>query len=175
MGVVSRASRLVLLTFLLIVGLGVCIVIRVRSGSELTRPANVGVVMRIVDGDTIDVELAGRRERVRLVGIDTPEKYVDDGPPECFGLEASAYTAELLPLGSEVRLTRDVVGRDDYGRLLAYVYRQPDDLFVNMAIVANGYATPLTIRPNGFFADRFVEAARVAERSDLGLWAVCGH
>lgn len=170
----SRTARWALLGALLVVGAVTVVVIRVRHDSGLARPPGVAVVTRIVDGDTIDVDLAGRSERVRLVGIDTPEKYVDDGPPECFGLEASAYTAELLPVGSEVRLTRDVVGRDDYGRLLAYVYRPPDELFVNMAIVANGYATPLTIRPNSTFADQFVEAARAAERSDLGLWAACG-
>lgn len=154
-------------------GGGAFVVDRVRGDAPPVRPPGVGVVTHIVDGDTVDVDLAGQTERVRLVGIDTPEKYVDDGPPECYGLEASAYTAELLPLGTDVRLTRDLVGRDDYGRLLAYVYRQPDELFVNMAIVANGYATPLTIRPNSTFADQFVEAARAAERSDLGLWAAC--
>ena len=80
-------------------------------------------------------------ERVRLIGIDTPETHVEDGPPECFGPEASAFTAGLLPAGTAVRLERDVVGRDDYGRLLAYVHRLDDGLFVNLAIVHQGYAT----------------------------------
>src|SRR3989337_884130 len=81
----------------------------------------------VVDGDTIDVVVDGREERVRLIGIDTPEvPHESDGarpaqPGECFGTEAQAFTATLLPLGTPVRLERDVVGRDDYGRVLAYV------------------------------------------------------
>ena len=85
---------------------------------------------------------------MRLLGIDTPEIHVEDGPPECFGPEAAAFTASLLPAGTEVRLERDVVGRDHYGRLLAHVYRRADGLFVNEAILRKGYAQPLTIEPN---------------------------
>ena len=81
----------------------------------------------MIDGDTFDVDIGGRQERVRLIGINTPETHVEHGPPECFGPEAAEYTSSLLPVGTEVRLTRDVVGRDDYGRLLAYVYRRSDD------------------------------------------------
>ena len=127
----------------------------------------------VVDGDTVDIEIAGREERVRLIGIDTPETYVTDGPPECFGPEASAFTQSLLPIGTEVRLTRDVVGRDDYGRLLAYVHRRSDGLFINEAIVAGGYARPLSIAPNDAFAARFVTAATHAEADDRGLWEAC--
>lgn len=137
-------------------------------------PPDVGLVDFVVDGDTIDVDIAGREERVRLIGIDTPETRVDDGPPECFGPEATEFTRSLLPAGTEVRLTRDVVGRDDYGRLLAYVYRRSDEVFVNEAIIAGGYARPLTIGPNDAYASRFVAAATAAEAADLGLWDGCG-
>jgi endonuclease YncB( thermonuclease family) len=77
-----------------------------------------GVVELVVDGDTVDIVIGGREERVRLIGLDTPETHVDNGPPECYGPEAAAFTASLLPVGTAVRLERDVVGRDDYGRLL---------------------------------------------------------
>jgi micrococcal nuclease len=138
------------------------------------------VVVAIVDGDTIDVTVGGREERVRLIGIDTPEiehPAFGDRPAnatECFGDEAEGYTGALLTAGSGVRLERDVVARDDYGRLLAYVYRSTDDAFVNYEIVRHGFAQPLTIAPNTKFADLFVEAARSAERDDVGLWASCG-
>ena len=79
----------------------------------------------------------------------------------------------LLPAGTAVRLERDVVGRDDYGRLLAYVHRVDDGLFVNEAIIRQGYATPLTIEPNDTFAGQFVAAATAAENDGLGLWAAC--
>ena len=127
----------------------------------------------VVDGDTIDAIIDGREERVRLIGIDTPETKKPDTPIECYGPEASSFLESLLPGGTPVRLERDVVGRDDFGRLLAYVYRADDAIFVNYEIVRQGYATPLTIRPNDTFEDLFVDAARDAERDDVGLWDAC--
>ncbi len=137
------------------------------------------VVKHHVDGDTIDVLIAGREERVRLTGIDTPE--IAHGSSvnrpgnaaECFGDAAAVQIVALLPLRTEVRLVRDVVARDDYGRLLAYVYRLSDDLFVNEAMVRDGFAQPLTIAPNNAYAQTFVTAARAAEADDLGLWSGC--
>ncbi len=145
-----------------------------RDGGAASVPRDVGTVTSIIDGDTIVVDIAGRREHVRLIGINTPETHVDNGPPECYGPEATTFTASLLALGSEVHLVRDVVGRDVYGRLLAYVYRSTDDLFVNDALVTGGYARVLTIPPNDAYADRFVAAATAAEAAGLGLWAACG-
>lgn len=146
---------------------------RARSSAGDDRPPDVGVVQRVVDGDTIDVDIGGRRERVRLLGIDTPEVAHDDEPAECFGPEAAAFTTGLLSPDTEVRLVRDVVGRDDYGRLLAYVYRRADDVFVNVEIVASGHARPLTIAPNAAHAADFVRAAHAAHAAGVGLWAAC--
>lgn len=137
------------------------------------------VVEYVVDGDTIDVMIDGTEERVRLTGIDTPE--VAHGASgsrpatigECFGDEATGFTESLLPVGTPVRLVRDIVGRDDYGRVLAYVYRADDGIFVNYEIVRQGYAQPLTIPPNVTFADLMVDAARAAEADDVGLWSAC--
>lgn len=142
-------------------------------------PGANALVTKVVDGDTIDVEVSGRSERVRLIGIDTPEiaHPAFDGRPaneaECYGEEAKQFTSGLLAVGSGVRLERDVVARDDYGRLLAYVYRAADDTFVNFEIVRQGFAQPLTIAPNTYFADVFVEAARRADEDEAGLWAAC--
>lgn len=131
------------------------------------------MVTDVVDGDTIDVRIDGRTERVRLIGIDTPETVRPDSPLECFGPEASAHTAALLAVGTRVRLVRDVEARDDYGRLLAYVYRASDDLFINLELVRAGSARPLPIPPNVTFADDFVRAARQAQAADRGLWSAC--
>jgi micrococcal nuclease len=131
------------------------------------------VVESVVDGDTIDVTIAGRSERVRLIGIDTPETKKRDSPVECFGPEATSFTEALLPVGTRIRIERDVVGRDDYGRLLGYVRRAEDGIFVNDELVRRGYAQPLSIEPNTVYAPRFVEASRAAERADLGLWGAC--
>jgi micrococcal nuclease len=137
----------------------------------------IATVTRVVDGDTIDVDIGGRRERVRLIGIDTPETKKPNTPVECYGPEASAFTAALLPDGTTVRIERDVVGRDDYGRLLGYVHLTGADTgtFVNLEIVEQGYARPLTIEPNSTFARDFAAAARRAERAGRGLWAACSR
>lgn len=148
-------------------------------GGGPTSDSGDATVVRVVDGDTIDVLVAGREDRVRLIGIDTPEvahEAFGDRPAndaECFGDEASAFVASLLPIGTAVRLERDVVGRDDYGRLLAYVFRADDELFVNHEIVRAGYAQPLTIAPNVTHHDLVVDAAREAEREGAGLWSAC--
>ena len=136
-------------------------------------PPDVGVIERVIDGDTIDIEIGGRAERVRMIGIDTPELHTDSGAPECMAGEARTFTESYLPAGTEVRLERDIVGRDDYGRLLAYVFRRGDDVLINELIVAAGYARPLTIAPNDAHRRRFVDAAHTAEASALGLWRTC--
>ncbi|HEY8547400.1 MAG TPA: thermonuclease family protein, partial [Acidimicrobiales bacterium] len=82
------------------------------------------VVVHVVDGDTLVVRFRGGGEaRLRLIGIDTPESVATDRPNECFGQEASAALAALLPAGTPVRVERDVEPRDRYDRLLGYVYR----------------------------------------------------
>ncbi len=131
-------------------------------------------VKEVVDGDTVVVEVAGRTERVRLIGIDTPE--VDGGflPAECYGDEATAFTSALLPIGTNVRLTRDIEARDRYERLLAYVHRSDDGLFVNLEIAAQGYAEALIIEPNTIHADDFYTAAAHARDQGMGLWSACG-
>jgi micrococcal nuclease len=140
-------------------------------------PAGSATVVEVVDGDTIEVRIGGRTERVRLIGIDTPETKRPDTPVECFGPEATAFTESLLPPGTAVHIERDTVGRDHFGRLLGYVHLVDEagapTTFVNVEIVRRGYATPLSIAPNTAYAPRFVEAAREAEAADLGLWAAC--
>ena len=157
-----------------------------RSGTAVAPPTTGAVVANgtvtyVVDGDTVDVTMTdtGSEERVRLIGIDTPEiAHAASGSraaseAECFGDEARGYTETLLPAGTPVRLERDVVPRDDYGRLLAYVYRAADGVLVNYEIMRHGYAQPLTIPPNVTFSDLMVDASRAAEHDDAGLWSAC--
>jgi micrococcal nuclease len=138
-----------------------------------TLPVDSATVQYVVDGDTVDLLYKGEEVRVRLIGINTPESVDRNKPVQCFGKEASKYTASLLPVGTEVRLERDVEPRDDYGRLLLYVYRASDGAMINLELVRNGYAQPLTIPPNVAYSDLFVEAARTAEANDVGLWSAC--
>lgn len=136
--------------------------------------AGAARVASVVDGDTIRVRLAGTEERVRLIGIDTPETHGRGGLRECFGAEATRRLSALLPEGTDVRLVRDVEARDRYDRLLAYVYRTADGLFVNLAMAREGYAATLTYPPNVAHADELVEAVRAAREARRGLWSRCG-
>jgi len=133
-----------------------------------------GIVSKHVDGDTLHVDIGGRDETVRFIGIDTPETHGRGGLRECFGKEASDRTAKLLPLGTRVRLVRDVEARDRYRRLLAYVYRGADDLFINLELARQGYAAVLTYAPNVAHTAEFVAAAAEARIRNRGLWDRCG-
>ncbi|HEX7276190.1 MAG TPA: thermonuclease family protein [Acidimicrobiales bacterium] len=128
-------------------------------------------VDRVIDGDTLVV--AGGH-RIRLIGVDTPETKDPRQPVECFGQEASAFLADLLPRGTGVRLVGDVEARDVYDRTLAYAYRLPDGLFVNADLVRQGYARTLTIPPNVAHADDLLVLAQQAREAGRGLWSACG-
>jgi micrococcal nuclease len=131
-------------------------------------------VTRVVDGDTIVVRIAGREENVRLLGIDTPETHKPDTPVECYGPEASDRLTALLPAGTIVRLVRDTESRDRYDRLLAYVYRDDDGLFIDLTMVAEGFAAPLAIPPNVAHRAEIDAAAAAAQSARRGLWQACG-
>ena len=163
-------ALLVVLTVVVVAALAIAS----RGGAAGPRfAAGEGEVVRVVDGDTIVVRLSGGEERVRLIGVDTPESVDPRSPVECFGEEASGRTAELLPEGTRIRLERDVEARDRYDRLLAYVYRADDGTFVNRALLEEGYAQPLTIPPNVAHAADFAAAARAAREAGTGLWSAC--
>ena len=132
----------------------------------------VGAVTRVVDGDTIRVLTGGRAERVRYIGIDTPESVRPGTPVQCYAHRAATENARLVR-GERVRLVFDVERRDRFGRLLAYVYRSRDGAFVNAALVRGGFARTLTVPPNVRFAARFARLARQARRAGRGLWSVC--
>ncbi len=132
------------------------------------------VVERVVDGDTIIATIGGRSETVRLIGLDAPESVAPTRPVQCFGPEASQFLGALLPAGTEITLVRDVEARDIYDRLLGYVVRSHDGLFVNLELVAAGYAAVLIYPPNDHYAEAFSWAEAQAVASGLGLWGVCG-
>jgi micrococcal nuclease len=127
-------------------------------------PLNLFKVERVVDGDTIKL---ANGERVRYIGIDTPETKHPRKPVEYFGKEASAANKKLVE-GKKVRLELDVQKRDRYGRLLAYVY--VGDIFVNAWLVENGYAQVATYPPNVKYQKMFLKLQNEARASSKGLW-----
>ena len=140
--------------------------------AELPAAGGEARVVRVVDGDTIRVALPSGEEPVRYIGIDTPESVKPGSPVECFAKRASALNERLVE-GERVRLVRDVEERDRYGRLLAYVYRERDGLFVNAELVRRGYATVATFPPNVAHERDFRRLANRARLSGRGLWSEC--
>jgi len=131
------------------------------------------VVVDHVDGDTIVVRLNGHDEHMRLIGIDTPETKHPTKPVECYGPEAAAFTAGLLPEGTVVRIERDVEPRDHFGRLLVYLYRAADGVFVNAELARQGLARPLEIAPNDAHSVDLLAASREARSARRGIWHAC--
>jgi micrococcal nuclease len=127
-------------------------------------------VTRVVDGDTLHVELGGRDVTIRLIGIDTPEVEGPFTERACFGQAASRYAHELLD-GQEVRLGFDVERLDPFDRTLAYVWLAGE--LVNERIVADGYAVVATFPPNVKYVDRFLAAEQLAREQGRGLWGRC--
>jgi len=126
-------------------------------------------VERVVDGDTFIAEIGGRNERIRVIGVDTPETVAPGRPVERYGKEASAFAKRELT-GATVRLGGDVEPRDRYGRLLAYVWL-PDGTFWNALLAAEGYAQLITIPPDVAYAGLFRQLVAEARSAHRGLWA----
>ena len=127
-------------------------------------------VLRVIDGDTILVEVDGREERVRYIGVDTPETVAPDRPPGCFGQEASAANRALVE-GKTVQLERDISERDRFGRQLRYVY--VDGALVNEELLRQGYAAATTFPPDVREDGRFRTIERTAREAGRGLWGAC--
>jgi micrococcal nuclease len=140
---------------------------RSESESESDGPSRRAVVVRVVDGDTIEARYRGRTIDVRLIGIDTPETVAPGEPVACYGPAASRFTESNLS-GERVRLEFDVERLDRFGRTLAYVW-MGDELF-NETLVSRGFAQVSTFPPNVKYVDRFVDAQRAARQAERGLW-----
>ncbi len=143
------------------------------TGSAESNEPGHAVVVAVVDGDTIELAIGGRTERVRLLGIDAPESVHPTVPVQCFGSEASAELARLLPPATEVRVERDHELRDRFDRLLLYVFRAGDELFVNDWLVRNGLADTSFYEPNVTRSVALTDARTAARASGAGLWSRC--
>ena len=127
-------------------------------------------VSTVYDGDTIAVDMDGRQEKVRFIGVDTPETHKPNSPVECFGKRASQFTTDLLSV-KQVRLEPDPINqnRDRYQRLLRYVYTE-DNQLVNAMLIRNGYGFAYLSFPFTK-ADEFRQYQVEARSQNKGLWA----
>lgn len=128
---------------------------------------NLVKVLRVIDGDTIEIEGG---ERVRYIGIDTPETVDPRKPVQCFGVEASKKNKETVE-NKMVRLEKDITDRDKYNRLLRYVWL--GDIFVNLELVRQGFAHSYSYPPDVKYQDLFVKAQEEAREAKRGLWDSC--
>lgn len=177
----SLGSRIVLLIGCLIAGI-LFVVDKPTSELDVSVPVAVNTreeplpegsyrVIKTTDGDTIDVEVAGKSQRVRLLGVDTPETKDPRKPVQCFGKEASAYTKRILE-NTVVRLEIDPTqdATDMYGRWLRYVFL-PDGTNFNEQLIAQGYAYEYTFKTPGQYHAAFKAAEQTARSERRGLWA----
>ena len=127
-------------------------------------------VLRVVDGDTIEVNINGKTEKLRLIGLDTPETVDPRKPVECFGVEASNKAKELLQ-DKKVKLKNDISQgeRDKYNRLLRYVYMEDGTLF-NKLMIESGYGHEYTYVIPYEHQEEFMQAETYARENNLGLW-----
>ena len=142
----------------------------VRTASDIPSPRwsagePVYHVSKVVDGDTIRLS---NDEKVRLIGVDTPETVHPKKPVEYYGREASAFTKREMD-GRDARMTYGHERRDHYGRLLAYVWRRPDDFFINAEIISQGYGFAYTKYPFEY-VEEFRALERTAREERRGLW-----
>ncbi len=138
----------------------------VTQSGETVNSEEWGRVVRVVDGDTIELENGGK---VRYVGVNTPESVDPRRKVECFGKEASAFNKNLVE-GKRIRLERDISDRDKYGRLLRFVYLE-DGTLVNEVLVREGYAHASPYTPDISKKELFREAEMDARIHTRGLWS----
>ena len=143
----------------------------VDSATEGQSAQKLYKVIKVVDGDTVTVDMDGTKETLRLIGINTPETVDPRKPVECFGKEASDKAKEVLN-GKSVILENDPTQgeRDKYGRLLRYVFLEDGTNF-NKLMIAEGYAYEYTYSTPYKYQSEFKEAQKEAEKNKRGLWA----
>jgi micrococcal nuclease len=151
-------------------------------GVSMVNAYNAATVVRVVDGDTLKIEMNGHEEAVRLIGIDTPESKINKKAKKdavktnhdvetitAMGREAARYVRTLIRKGDTVSIEFDVQKRDKYNRLLVYAYLT-DGKMLNEEIIKAGYANVMTYPPNVKYQERFVKAYREARDTKRGLY-----
>lgn len=147
----------------------------VKESTQSADQSRGTLVTKVVDGDTIEVSINGAKQKVRYIGINTPETVDPRRAVECFGREASTENKRLVE-GKEVVLKKDISDADKYGRLLRYVFVKLDDgseLFVNDYLVRQGFAYASSYPPDVSFSSRFYDAQKEARENNRGLWSLC--
>lgn len=142
------------------------------QSAVLTNQPGMYAIDHFIDGDTIAVNMNGKVESIRMIGVDTPETHKPNSPVQCYGVAAAAYTKTLIANG-RVRLASDSLSsdRDRYNRLLRYVYL-PDGRLLQEELIKNGYGFAYTSFPFGK-SGQFTADQQAAKDNNKGLWGNC--
>lgn len=136
--------------------------------SRLPSKSEISLVTRIIDGDTFEIET---KQKVRLIGIDTPELNKSNNlDPECFGIQAAQKLSDLI-LNKKVRMEKDISETDRFGRLLRYVY--VGNIFINQQLIESGFAFAKNYPPDSTFKEKLTQAQKSAQENKRGLWKEC--
>ena len=146
---------------------------------EIPPDAQAARITRVHDGDTLFLEATTSGNhiteqgevKVRLVGIDTPEI---TSPAECYGKEATSALKSLTPVNSTVWVVTDIEAYDRYDRMLLYIWNE-SGTFVNMQMVANGYAEAIRVQPNDSYFTELKAAENAAYNDAAGMWGACNY
>lgn len=170
------------LLLLLCVVFGTLFIYRLSCTTSAVNRDDWAVLIEVIDGDTYKVRFRGKEEKLRLIGIDTPETQANrkahkDADKQNQSLEsiremgdqAREYVRSLIPPGTRLRLEFDVQIRDRYDRLLAYAYLENGEM-LNEKIIAEGYASPMTYPPNIRYQPNFLSLYQKARLQKKGLW-----
>ena len=163
-------SKPILIVLFVSVALNICLIFTLVS---LINPAKKAddlyyTVKEVIDGDTI-ILITG--ERIRYLGVDTPELHHPTIGKECGGQEAKDENAKLLT-GKRIRIEKDITDKDPYGRLLRYVFTE-DGYFVNYEIIRRGWAQVFVIYPDRKYEKILIDAQLSAEKDNVGIWKYC--
>lgn len=156
----------------LIVALASPLIAKYARNAQPAAPPGYYHVTEFVDGDTIEVDMNGTKEKVRFIGVDTPETHDPRKQVQCFGVAAAAFTKQQIG-SNPVRLEADHTNtdRDRYNRLLRYAYT-PDGRLINAEIIKQGYGFAYVGFPFTKL-EEFKQFQKDAQAQNLGLWGSC--
>jgi micrococcal nuclease len=168
------SKKLQKIFFALVIGIAIILIRHYEWKQKIQRTPEISgmaQLVRVVDGDTIIVRINNEEERIRIIGIDTPESVQPNTPIECFGKEASGYTKELLKEISELNIETDPTQdtRDRNGRILAHVFVGGVNL--GETLVRGGYAYEYTYNDPYKYQSKYKEAQKYAKDNAIGLWS----
>lgn len=171
----SRKKRIYSIILIVLVLLISMVGIYQQAGKNKTNLYEA-VVLRVVDGDTIIVALNNREERIRMIGVDAPESVsLNEEENTVWGQAASEYTKSVLEAGTNIWMTFDIEERDQYGRMLAYIWLDSDTENLNhlfqKQLIGEGYALAIRYEPNTKYAAELYATMEGAISARKGLWA----